>query len=338
MSVKVRTDPDAKSASVSIAADDQALGWTVETTVLQLTFGSTLFLGMDERASRQGFTWKGTANSATIVVPRPLSSISVTGGAKVEADMVAWDLSASEQSSLLVGEVQPFPSNRSRLFRVETGGVIVVDRGAVQHAMIQAFGKDTLVNLSGAEIGVANVEADDGSRVAVNVTKEVQVSCESDASEKTRVEIIGGATLTDLSETGCNISHVDAAVMQTWHPNNSVTIAPAAFEAAASFMVPEVTCAGLEGVNAACKDDVEWAFSTGKYTAPLSYSTLETLEGVDRLAATIDDYQKGFYCGIIGKKEQRCALPPCSCTRPPCNVCQAEKPSETVKETGIMFP
>lgn len=367
MTVEVKTDPKAKAPSVSIAADDQALGWTVNTMVLPLTFGSTLFLGMDGRASRQGFQWSDKANSATIVVPRPLSSISVTGGAKVEADMVAWELSASDEASLIVQQVQPYPSNRSRLFQAESGGRIIVHRGGVEHAMIQAFGQDTLVDLSGAEIDVAYVEADDGAQVAVNATGEIKVWCHSNASEKTQVKIKGGAAFTDLSSAGCNISHEAVSPAASPAASNS-SVSPAASSAASNSstnasmpsmpsssgktalfatdssaprqqaaMEPEETCAGLEGVNAACKDDVEWAFNVGKYTEPNSYKTLETIEGVNELAATIHDYHKGFYCGIIGKKkEQRCALPPCTCSRPPCDVCKELR--ETVDETGIVFP
>lgn len=350
MTVKVKTDPKVKAPSVSIAADDQALGWTVDTMVLPLTFGSTLFLGMDVRATRQGFKWSGSANSATIVVPSPLSSISVTGGAKVEADMVAWELSASDKASLVVQQVQPWPSNRSRLFQAQSGGSIIVHRGAVQHAMIQAFGQDTLVDLSGAEIDVAYVEADDGAHVAVNATGQVKVSCASNASEQTQVRIKGGAASTDLISAGCNVSHEtvapDASLAasngsaKTSTPSNFVKTAMFTTNASAlaeqAIVEPKVTCAGLEGVNAACKDDVEWAFNVGKYTEPKSYKTLEAVEGLNRLAATIDDYQKGFYCGIMGKKEQRCALPPCTCSQPPCDVCKEF--SETVDDTGIVFP
>ena len=57
MVVHVITDTSRHNADLDIAADYMGLGWTVQSEVQPMTFGSTLLLGMDARAVRQQFTW-----------------------------------------------------------------------------------------------------------------------------------------------------------------------------------------------------------------------------------------------------------------------------------------
>eukprot|EP00440_Ansanella_granifera_P023432 gb/GFBE01025442.1/.p1 GENE.gb/GFBE01025442.1/~~gb/GFBE01025442.1/.p1 ORF type:complete len:299 (+),score=47.67 gb/GFBE01025442.1/:1-897(+) len=199
MTVTVTTDPSRSQPSVTIIADDRALGWTVETVVLPLTFGNTLYLGMDNRAKRQGFRWRDGDGRATIVVPQPLTSISVAGGAKVHADFVTGDLAASSWASIVVGNVEALSSNRSRVVRAETGGNVSVEGGALGRTLIQASGESTWVNLTAASLRSAEIEAEQKAHVLVNVTETCAVMCDSGA----KIQIMGGANVTERSVDHC---------------------------------------------------------------------------------------------------------------------------------------
>jgi len=122
LKVKVTVDKRISLPKLSIKADQQALGWTVDTHLFPATFGSTLFLGMDARAAAQGFSWSGTSGEAQLTVPSALSSISAANGAKVQAEVVTGDLAASDNASVVVTKIAGAKDRvRSHLFRASVG-------------------------------------------------------------------------------------------------------------------------------------------------------------------------------------------------------------------------
>jgi len=72
-------------------------------------------------------------------------------------------------------------------------------------------------------------------------------------------------------------------------------------------------------LNAACRGDVEWAFRDGRHQpgAGEIYYDINEFAGVSLSQASQDDMQKLFKCGMGNK----CGLPPCGCTHPPCDMC-----------------
>lgn len=82
-------------------------------------------------------------------------------------------------------------------------------------------------------------------------------------------------------------------------------------------------CGGLEDPrNADCAEQVQWAFEKGLKQHPGWYFVpLGTISRTGPSDAKIGDLQRIFFCGRAGKT--RCGLPPCTCTSPPCNVCEA---------------
>jgi len=165
MVVHVVTDPARQKPDLDIAADSMGLGWTVQSQVQPMTFGSTLLLGMDERAARQDFSWPAGGQVATLFVPKPLDSVSVTGGAQVWVDVVTGDLSADGKSNL---SVQRFQSavNRSHLFLANDAN-ITVHAGDIGEVFVQAW-NGAIVNLQGARVdSMLNIKVDTSSSVLV---------------------------------------------------------------------------------------------------------------------------------------------------------------------------
>jgi len=82
-------------------------------------------------------------------------------------------------------------------------------------------------------------------------------------------------------------------------------------------------CGGLsDPMNSGCKESVMFAYNKGKYdkeTAQTSYGEMENVSGISYLHAAPHDFQRLAYCGI--GQFQRCVLPPCDCSKPPCDVC-----------------
>lgn len=84
----------------------------------------------------------------------------------------------------------------------------------------------------------------------------------------------------------------------------------------------ESHCAALDhGRNAQCESHVTWAFQDGRFEgwAPIAYSGILEIAGVHFQDASIEDFQRYFFCG--GVPSMACGLPPCSCSVPPCDVC-----------------
>ncbi|CAE7684618.1 unnamed protein product, partial [Symbiodinium pilosum] len=135
MVVHVITDPSRQKADLNIAADSMGLGWTVQSEVQPMTFGSTLLLGMDQRAARQDFAWPEGGQIATLRVPKWLEAVSATGGAKVLVDSVIGDLSADGKSNLTVQRLRS-PQNRSHLFLADDAN-ITVQSGVIGDAFVQ---------------------------------------------------------------------------------------------------------------------------------------------------------------------------------------------------------
>jgi len=86
---------------------------------------------------------------------------------------------------------------------------------------------------------------------------------------------------------------------------------------------PQVAAAPLSALqNDECRRDVEWAFSTGRHAgkelANEAYGHMRDFAGVAYENATIEDFQRLFFCG---EAHMRCGTPPTTCTSPPCSLC-----------------
>ncbi|CAE7606501.1 unnamed protein product [Symbiodinium natans] len=165
MVVTVITDPTLHNADLDVAADSTGLGWTVQSQVQPMTFGSTLLLGMDDRATRQHFAWPDGAQMATLKLPMPLQSVSVTGGAQVLVDIVTGDLAADGKSNLTVKKFQS-RANASHLFLADDAN-ITVRSGIIGDVLVQAW-HDGKVDLKGTEVsGMLNMRVDPSSSVLI---------------------------------------------------------------------------------------------------------------------------------------------------------------------------
>lgn len=83
-------------------------------------------------------------------------------------------------------------------------------------------------------------------------------------------------------------------------------------------------CGGVEvPENANCRDKVVWVAKEGKWDpqAPSWFSDLRLVAGVNLTDASQDDFQRLYFCSPPGGIA--CKLPPCGCSRPPCNTCFA---------------
>jgi len=84
--------------------------------------------------------------------------------------------------------------------------------------------------------------------------------------------------------------------------------------------------------NHACRADVEWAHRDGRHQpgAAEIYFDINQYAMTSLSAATLDDFQRLFHCGM----GQACALPPCGCTHPPCDMCGAD---DAVHDSNVGF-
>uniref|UniRef100_A0A7S1MLY7 Uncharacterized protein n=1 Tax=Alexandrium catenella TaxID=2925 RepID=A0A7S1MLY7_ALECA len=90
-------------------------------------------------------------------------------------------------------------------------------------------------------------------------------------------------------------------------------------------------CALMEdSANAVCAKKVNWAMSHGK-SDPLAeewYGPMESLVGVPWQKGTADDFHRYFHCKRnddgLPEVKGACNLPPCTCTKPPCDVCLSQ--------------
>lgn len=198
--VKVTVDENIPMPKLSIKADQQALGWTVDTNLFPATFGPTLFLGMDARAAAQGFSWSGTSGEAHLTVPNALSSISAANGAKVHAEVVTGDLAASDNASVVVTKIDGAKDRvRSHLFRASSGAVIIVSGGQLQRGLLQATGASE-VNVENVSIARMEVEVN-RSNVTVNAT-EVAIVCINGS-----VQLLGNAAVIENNSQGCSFKY-----------------------------------------------------------------------------------------------------------------------------------
>ena len=81
-------------------------------------------------------------------------------------------------------------------------------------------------------------------------------------------------------------------------------------------------CASLnDPANAVCAPVVRWASKGGQYDPHANewFSDMKSISGVDFHHATVDDWQKLYFCAPPGGKQ--CGTPPCKCSNPPCNIC-----------------
>lgn len=81
-------------------------------------------------------------------------------------------------------------------------------------------------------------------------------------------------------------------------------------------------CASLDDpANAVCAPVVRWASKGGQYDPHANewFSDMKSISGVDFHHATVEDWQKLYFCAPPGGKQ--CGTPPCKCSNPPCNIC-----------------
>eukprot|EP00931_Biecheleriopsis_adriatica_P075767 TRINITY_DN49557_c0_g1_i1.p1 TRINITY_DN49557_c0_g1~~TRINITY_DN49557_c0_g1_i1.p1 ORF type:complete len:588 (-),score=134.67 TRINITY_DN49557_c0_g1_i1:57-1652(-) len=121
-----------------------------------------------------------------------------------------------------------------------------------------------------------------------------------------------------------------------WTEEDTVHIAPWKWD-----KLPESTpppqCQPLNSpVNNACAAAVEWVFQSGKHD-PQAGSFYGASMGqsvkVDFMSASLNDWQKLFFCAPPNDQTKRCGAPPCQCTTPPCNVCDLA-PGKTPPSDG----
>lgn len=73
--------------------------------------------------------------------------------------------------------------------------------------------------------------------------------------------------------------------------------------------------------NAQCAFNVQWAFTTARHLDPNHYDTLlRRVSNVTIGNATIEDYQRLYFCGLF-LDHMKCSLSPCNCSSPPCAEC-----------------
>ncbi|CAJ1352793.1 unnamed protein product [Effrenium voratum] len=106
----------------------------------------------------------------------------------------------------------------------------------------------------------------------------------------------------------------------------TVDAANRSFRAAVGVTAQGVQCGALDlPENANCKEVVEWAAGGGKWdtSAGSWYRNMPSIAGVDHEQATLQDFQRLYYCAPPGAKNF-CGLPPCTgCSNPPCTDCFA---------------
>ena len=169
MVVHVTTDPARKHPVLEVAADAMGLGWTVQSQVQVLTFGSTLLLGMDDRAVRQHFAWPKGGQIANLTVPEPLEAVAVTGGADVWVDNVTGGLAADGKSNLTVGRMEANP-NISHFILADDANITIIS-GVIGDAVVQAWSGGK-VNLEGSDIaGTLSIKVDPNSSVLILPSK-----------------------------------------------------------------------------------------------------------------------------------------------------------------------
>ena len=81
-------------------------------------------------------------------------------------------------------------------------------------------------------------------------------------------------------------------------------------------------CASLnDPVNSVCAPAVRWASRGGRYDPHANdwFKDMKPISGVDFKSASVDDWQKLFFCAPPGGKQ--CGAPPCKCSHPPCGSC-----------------
>jgi len=82
-------------------------------------------------------------------------------------------------------------------------------------------------------------------------------------------------------------------------------------------------CGDLDAAeNDICRSTVTWAATGGGKWDPDAHTWFEQMKeisGVDYKEATLEDFQRLYYCSPPGGKA--CGTPPCGCSKPPCGQC-----------------
>ena len=93
-------------------------------------------------------------------------------------------------------------------------------------------------------------------------------------------------------------------------------------QALAEQKASDASCADLsDPANAVCAPVVRWAAKGGRYDphAKEWFSDMESIAGVSYKRASLEDWQKLYFCAPPGGKQ--CGTPPCKCSKPPCDKC-----------------
>lgn len=187
MVVHVVTDSARLKPVLEVAADSMGLGWTVQSQVQAMTFGSTLLLGMDDRAVRQHFAWPKGGQIATLTVPKPLKAVAATGGADVWVDNVTGAVVADGKSNLTVARMEANP-NISHFILADDAN-ITISSGVIGDAIVQAWNGGK-VDLEGSDInGTVSIKVDPNSSVQLlpaQPTKPAKANVTANASTGVR--------------------------------------------------------------------------------------------------------------------------------------------------------
>jgi len=163
--------------------------------------------------------------------------------------------------------------------------------------------------------------------LAISVTSAVQTLGRAGTFEKNaEVRLIGGsAAFTNMSREGSpqvlrqappDVITTFQTPVPTLAPTPTPTIAPTNWQAV-------IPCGNhFLKENAPCKEHVLFASTTGRLEHPDWYVQIEDIAGVTLENATVQDFQRLFFCKLFGQAKQ-CGQPPCFCTSPPCNLCQS---------------
>jgi len=159
---------------------------------------------------------------------------------------------------------------------------------------------------------------------------------------------LGRIYIFDLADEPLKAGHYPAydgekyfGIAGLWTKEDKQHIAPWKWEVAPQ---PEAIPAPKpleDPANAACIADVQWVFNTGKNganAAPLYGTPMGKIGLVDFAQASLEDWQRLFFCAPPGDLKKRCGTPPLTCTTPPCGVCgppPGKKP-EPAKTTPII--
>lgn len=101
---------------------------------------------------------------------------------------------------------------------------------------------------------------------------------------------------------------------------------------AKSRTVTKAKCANYEDLK--CGKTVEWNHKSGtsQKWAKKAFANMDAVAGLRFRQASVHDFHRLQFCGGIDKAK-RCELPPCKCSKPPCDTCGSFVPPKEKKYT-----